>query len=85
MDLQVDVQSLDGSMVEVRAPGARAAPGRRQISGRVQRPQLRMVVEAEAQRDEDHREQRAAVAVGAGLVVVRHFTAVLFTAAQFQV
>lgn len=47
MDLQVDVQSLDGSMVEVRArPATRAAPCRGQISGRMQRSHLRMVVEA---------------------------------------
>lgn len=83
MDLQVDVQSLDGSMVEVRARRARrAAPVRGQISGRVQRSRLWMVMEAQAQRDEDHQEQRAAVAGGvAGLVVVRHVAAVLFTAA----
>lgn len=41
-----------------------------------------MMVEAQAQRYEDHQKQRAAVAIGAGFIVI---AAILLTTTQLQV
>jgi len=58
--------------------------GRRgQVSGRMQRSHLRMtMMQAQAQRDDDHREQRAGVAGGAGLVVIRYVAAFLLATSR---
>lgn len=51
----------------------------------MERSHLRMVMMAQAQRYEDHREQRAAVAGRARFVVVRDVAAVLLTTPQLQI
>lgn len=42
-------------------------------------------MEAQAQRDENHQQQRAAVVSSAGFVIVRYVTAVLLTTSQLQI